>query len=63
MTVIEVGAQWFVVGTLIGPFASNAVAWRYVDKLNGKPVSRPDNVQLELWNAVPAVSGKKGEDR
>jgi hypothetical protein len=60
MRVVLIGDEWFVVGPLIGPFKSNADAWRWINKCEGYPVSRPESVPSDLWNTVPAAPGKTG---
>jgi hypothetical protein len=46
MTVEKRGEQWWIVlptGEPIGPFSTNADAWRYIDRQEGSPISKGED--------------------
>jgi hypothetical protein len=51
--VIMIASQWWLQteqAELIGPFPSNAVAWRHHDRRTGDPISRSEAVTEWWWS-------------
>jgi hypothetical protein len=47
----DAAGRWLVTDgrRVLGPFASNAAAWRFVDRHEGEPVSRSEETTDWLW--------------
>jgi len=60
MTVTESPNGWAVEsdGVLIADgFKSNSAAWRWIDRQQGEPISRQENVAEWIWSKIVAGSG------
>lgn len=52
-TVVVIAGQWWLQierAEPIGPFPSNAAAWRHYDRMAGDPISRNEAVTEWLWS-------------
>jgi hypothetical protein len=53
MTVEQTDNGWVVVTgkrVIAGPFESNALAWRWLDRHDGEPISRSEKVSQWLYD-------------
>jgi hypothetical protein len=52
MTVDKIEDGWAVIdpaGNIIAKFATNAAAWRWIDRQEGGPISRAEHVAEWIW--------------
>jgi hypothetical protein len=52
MIVKQTNSGWFVMAgnqQIAGPFATHAQAWRWIDRREGEPVSRSEQVSQNLF--------------
>ncbi|MEY9780344.1 hypothetical protein ABIA23_001746 [Sinorhizobium fredii] len=55
MTPTRIEDEWFVCRgseRLAGPFKTNGEAWRWIDRHEGEPISRGEDVSEWVWSKM-----------